>query len=57
MVKTIEILELARPLRMENEFQAVDGNSDAVILQNARYKTRVRASENVCSIPFEFVLK
>ena len=49
--RNVELMEAAKPLRMDNEFKAIDGDEDGQIsLENARYKTRVRRSENVCPI-------
>ncbi|KAH9921368.1 P-loop containing nucleoside triphosphate hydrolase protein [Amylocystis lapponica] len=45
LVNNVELLEAQKPEQMENEFSGVDLIGDHLVLQNSRYKTRVRRSE------------
>ena len=47
MMLCAELLENQKPVRLENEFTAVMSDSEGLLLQNARYKTRVRKSNQV----------
>ncbi|TCD66239.1 hypothetical protein EIP91_001642 [Steccherinum ochraceum] len=44
MVLNMELLEASKPTKMDNEFDAVEMADGQVVIQNSRYKTRVRAS-------------
>ncbi|KAI0697439.1 P-loop containing nucleoside triphosphate hydrolase protein [Cytidiella melzeri] len=52
MILCAELLEAQKPIRVENDFGAIMTESDGLVLQNTRFKTRVRAS-NQTSVVFE----
>jgi hypothetical protein len=42
----------AKPTVVENDFDEVHTTEDGLAIKNARYKTRVRSSEEVCMSAF-----
>ena len=48
LVANLEVLEAAAETSMEGEFDNIKLEDGHYTLTNARYKTRVRASEQVC---------
>ncbi|KAI0090550.1 P-loop containing nucleoside triphosphate hydrolase protein [Irpex rosettiformis] len=51
MMLCAELLENQKPIRIENEFTAIMSDSDGLLLENARFTTRVRRS-NQTSVEF-----
>ncbi len=53
LLMNVELLEAEKTIQMENDFESVEVDGDGqIIIQNARFNTRVRASNQVmCSIP------
>lgn len=49
LFRTVEQLEQAKPFRVENEVKTIRKGKDSgdLELENSRFKTRIRKSENV----------
>lgn len=49
MVLCAELLDMQKPIRVENDFKGIMSDSEGLLLENSRFTTRVRKSKQVSS--------
>ena len=51
MVLCAELLDMQKPIRVENDFKGIMSDGEGLLLENLRFTTRVRKSKQV-SFPY-----
>ncbi len=51
MVLCAELLDMQKPIRVENDFKDIMSHGEGLLLENSRFTTRVRKSKQV-SFPY-----